>query len=170
MHKDCVYYYLVCPPLDALLQTPGNTVNDMPNGVLGKKIPLLTQSLQKLLGVAGGREYSCCSLLCKTSHTCSIGDKSGDRAGQSIVKMPELCRTALTALAVCGLALSCWRVSPNSSQVGIMIGVITRSRYLSAFSVPSMCISSVFPSCQTPPYTITPPTPWRSCSVIQQSL
>ena len=43
-----------------------------------------------------------------SSHTCSIGDKSGDIEGQDII---DAClRKFMMRRATCGLALSCWKV------------------------------------------------------------
>ncbi len=47
--------------------------------------------------------------LWRMSHKCSIGFKSGDRAGNSMKSMPSCSRQAWTTLAVWGRALSCIR-------------------------------------------------------------
>ena len=63
------------------------------------------------------------------SQTCSMGDISGERAGQGSSDTHRLWKKAFTVLATCGRALSCWnmacgvawrRVSTSDCKISLM--------------------------------------------------
>ena len=51
--------------------------------------------------------YTCCF---SASQACSMGFKSGDEAGHSVTFTPFWAKWFCTTLAVCALALSCWKM------------------------------------------------------------
>ena len=100
------------------------------------------------------------------SHTCSMGFKSGDRAGHSITSIVSSRRYCLVTLAVCGCALSCIRIKswPIAPAKGLTMGWTMSFTYLIAVRLPlSTTTSSVRPWMDIPPQTITDPPPKRSC-------
>ena len=52
-----------------------------------------------------------CNHLPIISQTCSIGERSGYLAGQG--RVWQACRQFIATRAICGLALSCWKTSPE---------------------------------------------------------
>ena len=89
-----------------------------------------------------------------SSQRCSIGFRSGDFEGHGITGIPMLARWAVVRRAACGLALSCMNTRFGlRTNSGTTVGLMTCSRYCSAFNVPSTMIKSDF-SCRSiaPPY------------------
>jgi len=98
-----------------------------------------------------------------------MGERSGDRAGQGRVRIPESLKAALTLPPRWGVALSSWKMRPCCWTVGTTIGSTMSFLYRSALSVPLMTTASVLlPPYQIPAHTITLPPPYRSCSRRQQ--
>ena len=109
--------------------------------------------------------------LSSSSHKCSIGDRSGDRAGQGRTFMFCCCRYCAQTRATWHLALSCWKVwrFPCLAMNGWTIGLKISSRYLTPVRRPSTIFSSVWPQCLIQAHTITPPPPKRSHSCTHAS-
>ena len=72
----------------------------------------------------------CLNRLSISSHTCSIGDKSGDIEDQAITNTFSWLRKFMMRRATCGLALSCWKVMflPWPRMKGSTCGLTTSSR------------------------------------------
>ena len=72
------------------------------------------------------------------SQRCSIGFRSGDRHGHSIVSIPSSSRYCLHTLATWGRALSCIRRNPGPTApaYGLTMGSRISSRYLMAVRLP----------------------------------
>ena len=96
------------------------------------------------------------------SHMCSIGDKSGDRAGQSSTLTLFLCNKSIVYLAVWQRALSCCRVALWRRIKGSMWGVTICWQYRTAVKVPATVTKSVRAFLEIPPHTIILPPPNRS--------
>ena len=100
------------------------------------------------------------------SQMCSIGFRSGERAGQSIASMPSSCRNCWHTPATWGLALSCIRRNPGPTApaYGLTRGLRISSRYLMAVRLPlASTWRAVRPPKEMPPHTMTDPPPNRSC-------
>ncbi|KAL0178872.1 hypothetical protein M9458_024314, partial [Cirrhinus mrigala] len=100
------------------------------------------------------------------SQMCSMGFKSGDRAGHSILEMPSSSKNSVTSLARRGPPLS--SVSTKSGHVAPSYGRTTGLRISSLYLWPvrlpfSMMTSSVFAPMEMPPHTMTDDPPIRSC-------
>ena len=117
--------------------------------------------------VGFGRRFL--TLLPSSSHTCSIGDKSGDFDGQPSTLTLFWARNVLVSPAVCGVALSCWNVRPGplARRNGITTGLRISSLYRWADRFPSMMTSRVRRTPHIPPQTMTLPPPNRSTSDTQ---
>ncbi len=74
----------------------------------------------------------------RTSHTCSMGDMSGEYAGYARTGMFSASRNYVQILATWGCALSCcsmrWWLGMNGTTMRLRIS----SRYLCAFKMPSI--------------------------------
>ncbi len=86
-------------------------------------------------------------------HRCSIGFRSGDMLGQSIIFTLSFFSKAAVVLEVCLGSLSCWNTSLWPSLCFSM------SQYMLAFMVPSMNCSSPVPAALVQLQTTTLPPP-----------
>ena len=102
---------------------------------------------------------------------CSIGLRSGDFEGQGKTSMFCCWRKAWVILAVCGLALSRWKVMPGPLWLRKFTTSTARilSLYLAAVKVPSRKNRLVLLCEVIPAHTITLPPPNLSLSWTQQS-
>ena len=73
------------------------------------------------------------------SQRCSIGDKSGDLAGQGNTIISLSSRKLIVVRAECGRALSCWKnfISGCASKNGRSTGSRISCTYRAAFKLPS---------------------------------
>ena len=104
------------------------------------------------------------TLLPRLSQRCSIGEISGDLAGQSNTFTLFVWRKFIVCRATCHRALSCWKIVAcpwrrNGSNAGWTISL----QYRMAFKFPWTVTKSVLARCEIPPQTITLPPPKRSC-------
>ena len=107
-----------------------------------------------------------------SSHKCSIGDRSGDNAGQWRTRMWFWFRKSWKTWATWHLALSCWKTWSKfrCCRKGRAIGSRISSLYFTAFNVTWTILSWVRPSWQIPAQTITLPPPKRSDSYTHWSI
>ena len=105
--------YCVCPPFDAMTARHRRLMLEacLLTSVIGMLFHSLCDARSRsrtLLTL-----WRSLTLRPKTSHMCSIGDKSGDRDGHSNNWTLLLIKTFIVYLAVCGLALACWIITPG---------------------------------------------------------
>ena len=96
---------------------------------------------------------------CISSQTCSIGDKSGDIAGQGRTLTFFWIKKSVTTSATSGRALSCCSVALCCCTNGRTWGCMISSRYLMPVSVPSTTTRAVLPRDEIPPHTMTLSSP-----------
>ena len=111
-----------------------------------------------------GRETLCRTRWPRMSQTCSIGHKSGDRAGQSRWSTLFCCRNCCTILARWGIVLSSCSTTWCCWTKGRTTGCST------SLMKPLYCHSSVkHKQLRTGmPHTIRLPPPYQSCSTMAQ--
>jgi len=101
------------------------------------------------------------------SQMCSIGFRSGERAGESIASTHSSCRNCWhTCDTTWGRALPCIRRNPGppAPAYGLTMGLRISSRCLMAVRVPlASTWRAVWRSKEMPPHTITDPLPKPSC-------
>jgi len=131
-------------------------------GMLFQMLTSAGPSSANVTGGFGSRR----SLRSISSHKCSIGDRSGETAGQSNKLTFCCCKKFWTTRATWGLALSCCNVTllPWFWMNGITCGWRISSRYLAAVKFPLMSCYAVLPVAVMPPHTMTllPPNARRS--------
>ncbi len=90
----------------------------------------------------------------------SIGFRSGDMLGQSIIFTLSFFIKAVVILEVCLGSLSCWNTAlrPSLRREGIML-CFSMSQYMLVFMVPSVNCSSPVPAALMQPQTMTLPPP-----------
>ena len=98
-------------------------------------------------------------LRCVSSQTCSIGDESGDIAGQGSILTLFWIEKSVTTSAACGRALSCCSVASCCCTNERTWGRLISSWYLMPVSVPSTTTRAVLPHDEIPPHTMTLPPP-----------
>ena len=98
--------YRVCPPVASMHATQGRRILLMSPAICSRGILLHSscKASPKAWSVLG-RGTLCRTRWPRMSQICSIGDKSGDRAGQSRWSTLFCCRNCCTILARWGLAL-----------------------------------------------------------------
>ena len=106
---------------------------------------------------------------CISSHTCPIGDKSGDIADQGSTFTLFWVKKSMTTRATCGRALSYFSVALRCCTNGRTWDRMIFSRYLMPVSVPSTTTSAVLPRDKMPPHTMTLPPPNGRRSITQLS-
>ena len=101
-----------------------------------------------------------------SSRKCSIGDRSGDNAGQGRTRMWFWFRKFWQTRATWHLALLRWKTWSKfrCCKKGRTIGSRISSLYFTVFNVHWTILSWVQPSWKIPPQTITLPPPKRSDS------
>jgi hypothetical protein len=106
-----------------------------------------------------------------SSHTCSIGLRYGEFAGQSILFMLLVLTKSFTILPQCGLALSSWKTAfgPICCKNGNTKGLKISSIYHCEFKLPLTMYSWVLRLTLIPAQTITDPPPKLSCSLMLTS-
>ena len=95
----------------------------------------------------------------RTSTTYSIGDKSGEYAGQSGTHMLSSTRNSLQTLAMWGLALSCWKMVLFWRMNGRAMGRSIPSRYLTSFRLLTMACCCAQCPWDISAHTNMPPLP-----------
>ena len=91
------------------------------------------------------------------TQTCSIGDKSGDIAGQGSTLTLFWIKKSVTTSATCGRALSCCSVVLCCCSNGRTWGHMIWSQYLMPVSVPSTRAVLLRDEIQSHPMTLPPP-------------
>ena len=97
---------------------------------------------------------------------CSMGFRSGEHAGHGKTCTLALARKFCDNRAVCGLALSCWKMSQRGCcwRKGITTDLKMSWRLCFAFRFPRITTNVVLTSPHMPPQTISPPFPnGRTC-------
>ena len=102
-----------------------------------------------------------------SSQRCSIGLRSGERAGQRITLTFCCSKKSVVMRAVCGRALSCWNTSLLMFIAGKKCGLRISSRYRRAFKLPGTVTSCVFRAYEIAAHIITLPPPKLSTSTTQ---
>ena len=163
--KQITTQYLVCPPFASrrathLLRIELKRLTIVACGMLFHSSSRATRSWGMLSGT-GTRSRTRRS---RTSHRCSMGDMSGEYAGQSRTGMCSASRSCIQIPATWGRALSCWalscwKVTSCWRTNGTTIGVRISSQYICPFKFPSMKCKRVLCPLVMPAHTMTPPPP-----------
>ena len=156
--QSSAHQYRVCPPLESMhaWQRRRIDVASVLKNARGIPFQILTSAHDRSRNV-NGWFWRPRNRRCISSHTCSIGDKSGDIAGQGSTFKLFWVKQSATTRATCGRALSCCNVALRYCTYGRTWGRMISSRYLMPVSVPSTTTSVVLPRDEMPPHTMTLP-------------
>ena len=166
--QSSAHQYRVCPPLKSIhaWQRRRIDVTSVLKNACGIPFQILTRAHDKS-GNVNGWFWRPRNRRCISSHTCSIGDKSGDIAVQGSTFTLFWVKKSVTTRTTCGLALSCCSVALRCCTNGRTWGRMISSRYLMPVSVPSATTSAVLPRDEMPTHTMTLPPPNKHRSITQ---
>ena len=110
--KVTTFQYLVCPPADWITARQRRLIDRLYRLItsIGMLFHSCTSACWSWRSVCGwtGRWRTRRS---SRSHSCSIGERSGDFDGHSMTSTLFACRYCVVSRAVCGRALSCWKIA-----------------------------------------------------------
>ena len=160
-YSQLMSQYLLCPPWSC--NTAAIRLGMDAIKVLTRACGIVCSSWRRFCG-AGWRWRTQRS---SSSHRCSIGLRSGERAGQRITLTFCCSKKSVVMRAVCGRALSCWNTSLLMFIAGNKCGLRISSRYRTAFKLPGTVTSCVFRAYEIAAHIITLPPPKLSTSTTQ---
>ena len=171
--KVCGVQKCVCPPLAATTRSHPRHIESTNRWI---------KACRMLFHWCTSASRSSCSVfgwfwrwrtrLPRSSHKCSIGDRSGENAGKGSTRKWFWFRKSWQTRSTWHLALSCWKTLSKfrCCRKDRTTGSRISSLYITAFNVPWTILGWVRTPWQIPAQTITLPPPKRSDSYTHWSV